>query len=114
MDGMGKILEGKTVTVNSYSLNQRFNNSNSYCNSKQYSALQIKQFVETLDSRVYRDAHWLAFYCKAARTLGFSRMIELQGMVISDPRIGGPVDKFNPEKVYAALLKEEMAHKIDN
>lgn len=80
-------------------------------NSKQYTVLQTKAFVESLDKRLYKAEFMLPFYCKAARKLGFSRILELQGMVLADPRINGPLDKFNPERVFYALLKDALALK---
>jgi hypothetical protein len=86
-----------------------YSNKTSYTNSKQYTVLQTREFVESLDRRLYKVPQYLPFYCKAARTLGFGRVLELQGMVLADPRLTGPEDKFNPEKVFWSLLREELS-----
>ncbi len=79
--------------------------------SKQYGKIlsreQVRDFIESLDNRVYCNPKFLPFYCKAARLLGFRRLIELQAMVINDPRINSP-ELFNAEKVYWSLLKSEL------
>lgn len=63
-----------------------------------------RSFVESLDGRVYRDPRFLAFYCKAARVLGFAKVLYLQRMAV-DPSVK------QPERLFTKLLKQEMEAK---
>lgn len=72
-----------------------------------YSVQQTREFVEALDRRLYVNKNFLPFYCKAVRAIGFARVLELQSMVVNDPRIDKP-HIFNAEKVFWSLLKTEL------
>jgi len=73
-------------------------------NSKQYTVLGVRKFVESLDKRVYCSPKFLAFYCKAARRLGFTRLHELQAIAL-DPTVR------SPERMFMYLIKEECARR---
>lgn len=86
------------------------NPSNNSNNSKQYTVEQVSNFVEKLDKRVYVNSQFKPFYCKAAITLGFERIHEIQNMVTSDPRINTP-ELFCAERIFFAKLRKEMSYK---
>lgn len=65
---------------------------------------ELEVFVGSLSPLVYRSPKYLPFYCKAARLLGFSRILELQAISL-DPSVR------NAEKVFWYWLKKEMATK---
>ncbi len=101
---IGSVIEEKKLQ---YSTVKNKVSSNS---TVQYSYRDACLLVEDLDKRVYRDSQYLSFYAKAICTLGWPRMLELQGRVLNDKRIGRP-ELFNPEKVFAWLLRQEMNSK---
>lgn len=92
MDLKQIIQEKKQYTV--------YSDKTSFTNSKQYTVYETRQFVDSLDRRVYRGDAYLPFYCKSARTLGFGRLIELQGMAL-DPSVK------NPQRVFFSLILDE-------
>jgi hypothetical protein len=81
--------------------------SNNLTNSKQYTVEQVSNFVENLDKRVYVNAQFKPFYCKAVKWLGFDRVKEIESMVTHDPRINQP-SIFCAERIVFSKLKREM------
>lgn len=95
MQSVNEMLQ-KQYTVNS-------SNKNSL-NSKQYTVSGVRNFVESLDKRVYCNQKFLPFYCKAAKKLGFPKMLELQRIAV-DPSVD------HNERMFMWLIKEEFKAK---
>lgn len=101
------ILEKKVQDLQYSTVNKpELNNS-----TVQYSTQEARARIESLDDRLYRNSQFLPFYVSALRKLGWSRILDLQSMILNDPRLGKSTEVFNPEKVFCALLRDEIAEK---
>lgn len=93
---MKELLDNRKKEANINSLQCTVTSSN-----RDLTVVETRQFVETLDRRVYTNEKYLPWYCKAVRALGKQKVLICQSMAL-DPTVK------NNERMFTWLLKQEL------